>query len=220
MNATTASADWLAWQLCDSAFPMGGFAHSLGLEAAYQLGHVDGEASLVRFVHESLANTRSQSLPWAKRAATAASAAELAAIDHECDRFLTNPVANRASKKAGRAFLIAARAAFGDDAAALDVPHAHLAPIAGWVMARIGLPFAQIAAVQLFWALRAILSSAVRLGCIGPLAAQKVQAGIGPVLDRELLRAIHDDAQPASTAPLLELLQMTQDQLYSRLFQS
>lgn len=27
-------SDWIAWQLCDSAFPAGAFAHSGGLEAA------------------------------------------------------------------------------------------------------------------------------------------------------------------------------------------
>ena len=211
--------DWLAQQLCDSAFPMGGFAHSLGLEAAIALGHVDGEAALARFVKESLTNTRSQSLPWTRFGSIAPDEAALVEIDRRCDRFLNNPIACRASQKAGRAFLIAAKAAFGN-AAQVQLPHAHLAPTSGFVMARLGLPFSQIAAVHLFWTMRSILSAAVRLGCIGPLAAQRLQFELAPELDRQLERAIAQQAPPAATAPILELLQMTQDQLYSRLFQS
>jgi len=51
-------SDWLAWQIVDSAFPVGVFAHSWGLEAAWQAGHVDGEAALRRFVGESIQATQ------------------------------------------------------------------------------------------------------------------------------------------------------------------
>src|SRR5438270_9320121 len=39
-------SDWVIWQLVDSAFPGGGFAHSAGLEAALQLGEINGRAGL------------------------------------------------------------------------------------------------------------------------------------------------------------------------------
>ena len=42
------------WQLIDSAFPSGGFAHSLGLEAAYHTGEVAGERSLQQFLKDAL----------------------------------------------------------------------------------------------------------------------------------------------------------------------
>ena len=42
---------WRIWQLMDSAFPAGAFAHSGGLEAAWQAGWVRGAEELERFVH-------------------------------------------------------------------------------------------------------------------------------------------------------------------------
>src|SRR5436190_18774686 len=106
---------WLVWQLVDSAFPAGGFAHSYGLEAAWQQGEVDA-ASLPAFVRDAIAQAGHSGLPFVlagydvtNTAAHAASAAVtvptgLALIDERCDAFLRNPVANRASRVQGRAW--------------------------------------------------------------------------------------------------------------------
>src|SRR6059058_5206245 len=49
-NATSSSegrvSDWLTWQIVDSAFPTGMFAHSGGLESAWQHGEVPDVESL------------------------------------------------------------------------------------------------------------------------------------------------------------------------------
>ena len=42
------TSPFLLLQLADSAFPTGGFAHSGGLEAAYQLGEIDGPEGLAK----------------------------------------------------------------------------------------------------------------------------------------------------------------------------
>src|SRR5579872_7266707 len=46
--------EWLVWQLADSAFPTGGFAHSGGLEAACQHGELRNRAELTSFIETSL----------------------------------------------------------------------------------------------------------------------------------------------------------------------
>ena len=45
---------WLLWQLADSAFPTGGFAHSGGLEAAWQHGEVRNRNDLSTFIEAGL----------------------------------------------------------------------------------------------------------------------------------------------------------------------
>src|ERR1700759_4456010 len=46
--------DFTIWQLTDSSFPTGGFAHSSGLEAALQHGQIRGRTDLQSFVETSL----------------------------------------------------------------------------------------------------------------------------------------------------------------------
>ena len=50
----TRMSDWLTWQIVDSAFPTGVFAHSWGLEAAWQQGEVDDVDELRRSCDASI----------------------------------------------------------------------------------------------------------------------------------------------------------------------
>ena len=90
----------LIWQLVDSAFPSGGFAHSAGLEASWQQGLVDAE-SLSSWIETQLAQTARAALPFVLAARRAPE--RFRTIDADCDGFLTNHVANRASRSQGQA---------------------------------------------------------------------------------------------------------------------
>src|ERR1700749_2765699 len=94
--------DWLLWQLADSAFPTGGFAHSAGLEAAWQHGEVRNRNELVSFVEASLHQLGRAALPFVT--AAHAEPERLEEFDIFCDAFTINHVANRASRAQGRAF--------------------------------------------------------------------------------------------------------------------
>lgn len=118
--------DFLLWQLVDSAFPAGGFAHSGGLEAAVQLGSVKDSASLRAFVHQSVAQAGRGALPLVNGAHR--NPADLGELDGLCDAFLTNPVANRASRAQGQAFLSTCRRSF---LIRRPLPPGLLAPLAG-----------------------------------------------------------------------------------------
>ena len=217
---------WLLWQLADSAFPTGGFAHSGGLEAARQHGEVRGGESLMDYLRLSLNQLTHASMPFAH--AAFAGAKDFEEVDQTCDAFLSNHVANRASRLQGQALAASAEKIFGGHelqafrARLLDENHpGHLAPVFGAVARMLALePFAT-ARLFVFTQLRGSISAAVRLNIVGPGEGQGIQHRLTEAAEQASRRfgevALEDAAQ---TAPLLELWQGTQDRLYSRLFQT
>lgn len=223
--ATTGpAADWLVWQLADSAFPTGGFAHSGGLEAAWQHGEVRNRDELYAFLDSALLQLGHASLPFV--VAAYAEPERFAELDSLFDVFTSNHVANRASRLQGRALLASASRIFArpELAAVLEAgPSAcgHFAPAFGMAARTLGI--GKDAAVRLFFfqQLRALISGAVRLGIVGPMEGQALQHRIAPRAERVLERCLGlslDDI--AQTSPLFDVWQGAQDRLYSRLFQS
>lgn len=209
--------DWLLWQLADSAFPTGGFAHSSGLEAAWQHQEVRNRRDLASFVEASLHQLGRSALPFVNAVHRAPAA--LGDVDRLCHAMTSNHVANRASRLQGRALVSSAERIFGTPS--LDAPHGHFAPVFGAITRLLEVSGDAAAELFAFCHLRALTASAVRLNIVGPLEAQAMQHQLAPQA-REIVLRCHalglDDL--AQTAPLLDLWQGAQDRLYSRLFQS
>ena len=95
----------------------------------------------------------------------------------------------------------------------------HLAPAYGFVTRALDVSRDDALATFLHLGVRGVLSAAVRLGAIGPAESQAMHLRLHRVLDGALARdlTLDDLAQPS---PIVELVQATQDRLYSRLFQS
>jgi urease accessory protein len=216
---------WLVWQLADSAFPAGGFAHSFGLEAAWQQGEVTG-ASLPSFVGDAVAQAGQSGLPFVVSAHD--DPAELPAVDQRCEAFLRNPVANRASRVQGRAWLGTVERSFPTravrelcDAIRSAGGPRHFAPAFGATLRTLDVDRREASRLFLFGVARGTLSAAVRLGIVGTMDAQRLLGECEGELDRALERSqglSMDEA--AQTAPLIDLWQASHDRLYSRLFQS
>lgn len=218
--------DWLLWQLADSAFPSGGFAHSSGLEAALQQGELRSPDELHDFIDSSLCQFGQASVPFMTGAYSHPEV--LAELDRRCDCFTSNHVANRASRLQGQALLASAERIFAKPgleslkrAGTEQLPNGHLAPVFGVVLRELGVEQADAVRLFLFWHLRGLVSAAVRLGLVGPLRAQALQRLLAARVEQvsQRCRAISID-DVAQTAPLLDLWQANQDRLYSRLFQS
>ena len=214
----------LLWQLADSAFPTGSFAHSWGLEAAWQAGEVRGIDALRRFTHDVVWQTGRGALPLVTAAHTGPS--RLEALDALADAFLTNVVANRASRVQGRAFLttcarIWPSPGLDDIERGASARCGHSAPTTGAVMRLLGVPVEMAQRLFLYNTARGILAAAVRLGIVGSYDAQRLQFECARVFDAVVARCgALDERDLAQTAPILDLLHAGHDRLYSRLFQS
>jgi urease accessory protein len=217
-------SDWLTWQILDSAFPTGVFAHSWGLESAWQHGEVDGPAALRRFLEASIHQTGHAALPLVNAAYD--DSAQLESLDQIADAFLINAVANRASRIQGRTLAATAARVWPSRAmdalvSRVEATCAHAAPVSGLVFNTLGLAKDASQRIVLYGTARGVLSAAVRLGIVGSYEAQRLQQSCAPWLERVAETCAElslDDL--AQTAPLLDMLQAGHDRLYSRLFQS
>jgi urease accessory protein len=212
---------WLLLQLVDAAFPSGGFAHSAGVEPSL---HLRGIGDLEPFIDEVLWNTARSALPFVCRACEAPG--ELAELDALFDATCTSHVANRASRAQGRAFAGAASRIFERDDVLGIAEHArtgpaHHAPVFGAIFGVLGLTVVDTRRAWLHGVMRGALSASVRLGIVGPLEAQQIQASRAGVLDRIVASCMDLSVSDAATSgPLLELFGALHDRLDGRLFQS
>lgn len=218
--------DFLLWQLADSAFPAGGFSHSGGLEAAWQAGEVDTRQRLIEFLKASMQQAARGAVPFAT--AACADPSEFATLDRLCNAFLTNHIANQASRAQGQAMLASGERIFtSSEIAALRSAvrdgglFGHFAPALGAILGLLGFSRRQAAALLLFMTLRGLVSAAVRLGMIGPMEGQRIEFELGPDAHR-LADKCHELTTDDlfQTSPLIDIFGGTHDRLYSRLFRS
>ncbi len=215
--ATPVASSLLVWQLADSAFPGGAFAHSSGLEAAWQHGEVRNREELAAYLNASLRQAANSLVPFFN--ATRHQPKTLVEVDHRAEAWLTNPVANRASRLQGRALNSAALRIF--QMTLEPTPFRHWAPVFGVLLHRLQVPQGEGVRLVLFLHVRSLLSAAVRLGIIGPLEAQALQFDSTVLLDQLAIRAADRTLdQVVQTSPLHDLWQGAHDRLVSRLFQS
>ncbi len=219
--------DWILWQVVDSAFPTGGFAHSVGLEAAKQAGQVRDEDDLFDFSQTVLQQTSETALPYVDGVFHAPEL--ITQADQHCDTFLVNPVANRASRAQGNGLIVAAAAAFPGEYAFANLKRTarregwpmHAAPLYGVIFRQLQIPLDDIRRSVLYVALRTVLSAAIRLNIVGPLRSQALQQALALYAEHLLQRSPQTDFHRVTqSAPVLDLWQSSHDRLYSRLFHS
>ena len=246
-SSTSVTSDETVWQLVDATFPSGGFVHSAGLEVLLRWQRVTDGATLKELIRHHLVHTGRSVVPFVSESYLYPD--QIKSLDRDFDAFLSNHVANRASRAQGRAFLTAAAIAFqhsyansgreqsGDRNTGKSLRHlwltelsgamrqGHLAvhyPVISGCVTRL-LAVTHEAALRLFLytAVRDLLSAAVRLNIVGPLEAQALQFELAAYSEHIAIKCRSLRVSDAvQTASLLDLLHGTHDRLYTRLFQS
>ncbi|XP_013414784.1 urease accessory protein F-like [Lingula anatina] len=219
-------------QISDSAFPTGGFSHSLGLEAAvkFRLVEAGNLDVLEQFTVAVLENTGSFSLPFVTEAyESSGNFMELKKLSDMCDACTSNHVAKRASTRQGRSLLSTSARTFKNELlqhfqefseAQADF-QIHYPVMFGHLCRILGVDLSQCQTAFMFGSLRTLLASAVRLDVVGALEAQALQNKMQSFIPDIISKYRSRKAEEACVSfPLPEVLQNSQDTLFSKLFYS
>ncbi|DAZ98912.1 TPA: hypothetical protein N0F65_001351 [Lagenidium giganteum] len=237
-----AEQTWIEWQMIDSMFPTGGFAHSLGLEAAVQeklvVASSSGE-SLRQFLISSLHQAGNFALPMVHTMMSSSSltAERFLEVNAYAQALFTNHVAAKASLAQGAALLRLAMSTYsrvlspnGEPSVLLSIrkqlrarkdPGPHFPVMFGLVCGLLRLDGHTCQRMFLYFTLRDLLSAATRLNLIGPLEAANIQFEMRNEAERVFQAKRDRPIESAySSAPILDLVQGMHDQLYTRIFNS
>lgn len=225
--------------LTDSALPTGGFAYSSGLEAASQLELVSTGDSLESFISSTVLSSWHQNAPlivksfryWRQQQNDAVEWYRLQRWAHS--HIVANELSCQASLDQGRNLLRLFTHNRNDDLrwnlleqSSTVWPHHPL--VWGAVAALLFLADTDdeetVVQLYLYTTARDLISSAVRLGLVGPMASVLL-------LDRVLLQAREQrgtphlqpaglQQSPASSSPILDAIQPVHSVLSTRLFRS
>lgn len=232
---------WISLQLCDSSFPTGSFSHSGGLESVVSHGLVS-RSSFVSFLSLYLEQSLYQMLPLLSSVHIPLNNTEsfndffskYAEGDGLCHSLITNEVSRRASMNQGKCFIRACTETFSYkypqimqfyDTMNRKVQdgriNCHYVPVFGAICGLLRLPLDLTQRLYLRCLLRDLISAAHRLNVVGPLEGSRIQAEYAGVIERMLQQYSSSSiAEPIQTCPMLELMQASHDNLYSRLFNS
>jgi urease accessory protein len=206
--------------LCDSAFPLGSFAYSDGLESATSSGrvttHDDLRAWLDACLDETIGRMEGPAVWQAWAAARADDSSVLDALDEELNALRPSSAGRKSTSAMGQRLLTTWSALYGTELG----PGRSLPVAFGLVCACTPIDRRDAVEAYAYTRLTATVSAAMRLMSIGQTAAHALLAR---TLDR--VPSVADDiarrdARIESFTPALDIAAMTQKYLPSRLFRT
>jgi urease accessory protein UreH/urease accessory protein UreF len=232
-SSLTPAALWAAHLLTDAGLPTGGFAHSAGLEVAAQVGWLQhpGEKSpeeaIYRYAAATVHSTLQQVTPSLRRVHETMSSNNgflgddiFQDVQSELHALLVgNGPACRASLDQGTSLWRLAQGWLKKSSAVKsELPQSrllHYAPVFGWLTAHWGLSLEESRHLLAYCVGRDVVSAAVRLNLVGPLASVPLLARL-----HEAVPPLDKDKMASSSAPVLEALQPLHEILAVRLFRT
>ena len=214
--------------LCDSLFPIGGFSHSDGLEAATAGGTVktagDLRAWMDACLDETLANCDGPAMWRAWHLFSAREWAELATLDVEAHALRASSAGRTASRAMGTRLVKTWHQMRPHPGLSIMLDAVDMSvtlPVAfGAVSAAGGIEARPALEGFLYTRLAATVSTAMRLMAIGQHEAHGLLA-IALTRAPDVVAAVmRSERAPSAFAPALDLAAMSQQYVHSRLFRS
>lgn len=224
---------WLAHtQLLDSAFPIGAFSHSFGLETLVQEGYIQNADDLRAYCEAMLWGSWSTCDALTVKAVYEWSAAdgwdELWQLDRALHLSRVAAETREGQRKIGKRMLELGRALYPDLAwaplveAIQDRRCFGTYPLVyGWACFHLAVPLDQAATGLIYGCLNGCLNNATRAMRLGQTQAQSTLTQLLPTIEKAWCNVRERDPWDFETSvPMAEIAMMRHETLYSRLFMS
>jgi urease accessory protein UreH/urease accessory protein UreF len=230
------SAMWAAYMLADSAMPTGSFAHSAGLEAAAQLGLIAdrNDDEIAGFIQAATRSNVQVTTPfliaghalYKEHKNDPTPVDEWKYLNAQAQAILcTNTLACAASLDQGKSLARVAKqwlyngpssSQKGEDTAMNDLAilnemtsdSHHIGPVLGVVGSKLGLSEQQVCDLFAYCVARDMVSAAVRLSLVGPLASVRLLHGIQKAAEagmEAVRRAMAKELAKGNTVDILDV---------------
>jgi len=234
LSSPSSRITWLLHQLLDSSLPTSSFITSSGLEASL---HLLPSIPISQHLVASLQSYARTTLPLLSHTLTLPlSLTVFEEWDDVVDACTANAVTRAANKKLGQGLLMVYVKCFMEEGAKVveeiirkmregireGAFHGHYVVIWGLICRALGIPSREVASTYMFLQARSLVSTAIRLGVMGPFQGQRELLTLEEHVDEWIDQWYHPnwDKLAASTAPALDLCQGMHGRLYTRLFHS